>query len=92
MMATVRLLAPGAFRDGSNTPDEEMLDKLDSSRLGMVSCLISLQMFHLQRAAALSRHCRMRLRQRAVQYEPSRHEGWLSSDAGSNKSCYTRTP
>lgn len=60
LMTTIRLLAPSAFAEGASSPDEQLLSLLDCSLLNMVSCLIDLQLFHLQRAALLaarSRRC-----------------------------------
>lgn len=60
LMATVKLLAPSAFPAEADSPDEDLLSYLDSSLLSMVSCLIELQLFHLQRAAHLSATSRRR--------------------------------
>jgi hypothetical protein len=54
LMATLKLLAPAAFAGGSSQPDLSALDDADSSLLGMAATLIELQLFHLQRAAALT--------------------------------------
>jgi hypothetical protein len=61
LMATVKLLAPTAFAAGASSPDELLLSKLDSSLLNMVSCLIELQLFHLQRASKLATSSRRRM-------------------------------
>lgn len=61
VQAVMRLLAPGAFPQGANTPDEQLLAELDSAVLDMVLCLITVQLFHLQRAAELSAHHRTSL-------------------------------
>lgn len=60
LMATMRLVAPAAFTKGSQ-PDLAALDQLEGGVLTMVSTLIELQLFHLQRAAALTAHRRERL-------------------------------
>jgi hypothetical protein len=63
LMATLKLLAPAAFASGSSQPDLNALDDADSSLLGMAATLIELQLFHLQRAAALTAATRKRLAQ-----------------------------
>jgi hypothetical protein len=86
LMATLKLLAPAAFAAGSSQPDLNALDEADSSLLGMAATLIELQLFHLQRAAALTATTRKRL----TQHGDGVHMGsWSvsrdsSSDASSN--------
>jgi hypothetical protein len=63
LMATIRLVAPSAFEAGASKPDQQLLSQLDSSILSMVSCLVELQLFHLQRAAVLSTTSRRRQQQ-----------------------------
>jgi hypothetical protein len=63
LMATIRLLVPSAFEAGASKPDQLLLSQLDSSVLSMVSCLVELQLFHLQRAAVLSATSRRRQQQ-----------------------------
>lgn len=62
LMATIKLLAPRAFAEGASSPDELLLAQLDGNLLDMVSCLVELQLFHLQRAALLAAHSRRHMK------------------------------
>lgn len=63
MMKTLRLVAPSVFVNRSAVvPDHALLLQLEGSQLQMVTCLIDLQLFHLQRAAALVAHAKQHMR------------------------------
>jgi len=62
LMKTFRLLAPSVFNDNSTLPDASLFLQLEGSDLEVVTVLIELQLFHLQRASALIAHAKQRLR------------------------------
>jgi hypothetical protein len=62
MMKTLRLVAPSIFVNASAAvPDHTLLLQLEGSQLQLVTCLIDVQLFHLQRAAALVAHARQHM-------------------------------
>lgn len=67
LMKTIRILAPSAFPTGCTSPDQALLLQLGDSQLQVVTCLIELQLFHLQRAAALVAHAKQHLRKPCAQ-------------------------
>lgn len=64
LMTTLRVLVPGAFKDGSPAPNMETILNSGDNILGMLSNLVELQMFHLLRAQAITAQLRMRVAQR----------------------------
>jgi hypothetical protein len=54
-------VAPAAFVSGAATPDQTLLLQLEGPALQLVSSLIELQLYHLQRAAVLVAHARQHL-------------------------------
>lgn len=51
-------VAPSAFVNGAAAPDQVLLLQQEEPALQLVSCLIELQLYHLQRARALVAHAR----------------------------------
>jgi hypothetical protein len=64
LMATIKLLVPDAFKDSATEPNLAALLSVSGPAEGMISTLIELQLFHLNRAKDVTAHMRARIAHR----------------------------
>lgn len=81
-MATVKLLVPEAFQENPTEPNLNAILAVSGPAASMVSVLIDLQLFHLNRAQDITAHMRARIAQKRA--NPQRHmQSMVTVNSGS---------
>lgn len=91
LIHTIKLIIPQAFSSGSASPDLWTLVPMHSSVLGLLSNVMLLQNFHLNRAVAITAEMRLRISSKEQSQQGSSTQGGsmqglVSSSSGSTDS------